>query len=91
MRPGSKFRLLGVILCQTLTRQTGMFFLATFTLANTRKLLIDATNPEITLFKKFSKQVRQLVAGLQAVAIQPGDCVCVNAFNDVSNLHEFTS
>ncbi len=28
--------------------------------------------------------VRKLVAGFKAMGLQPGDCVCLHAFNDVS-------
>lgn len=49
------------------------------------KILIDSSNPCRALsFQELSKQVRQLIAGLKHVGVKPGDCVCVNAFNDVS-------
>ncbi|KAF2120040.1 amp dependent CoA ligase [Lophiotrema nucula] len=48
-------------------------------------LLIDASKPERSLtFKQLKHQVHQLIAGLRALGIQHGDCVCVNAFNDIS-------
>ncbi|GME26541.1 amp-binding enzyme [Neofusicoccum parvum] len=47
-------------------------------------ILIDALSPSNSLsFRQISSRVRQLVAGLQAQGIKPGDCVCVNCFNDV--------
>ncbi|KAF1992845.1 amp dependent CoA ligase [Amniculicola lignicola CBS 123094] len=48
-------------------------------------ILIDASDPDKTLsFNQLRSQVQRLIAGLQAVGVRPGDCVCVNAFNSIS-------
>ncbi|KAF2441575.1 acetyl-CoA synthetase-like protein [Karstenula rhodostoma CBS 690.94] len=50
-----------------------------------KPLLIDASHPEHSVsFNQLKNQVQQLVAGLKAIGIQRGDCVCVNAFNNIS-------
>jgi len=52
--------------------------------AELSQLLIDASNTSRSLsFRGLRSQVKQLVAGLQDLDIQPGDCICVNSFNDV--------
>ncbi|OCK75142.1 acetyl-CoA synthetase-like protein [Lepidopterella palustris CBS 459.81] len=49
-----------------------------------KPLLIDAANPSRYLtFNKLRTVVRQLIAGLKSQGIQPGDCVCINSFNDI--------
>lgn len=50
----------------------------------TDQILVDTVSPFNSLsFKQLATQVRQLIAGLRAQGVQPGDCVCVNCFNDV--------
>ncbi|KAL5380277.1 hypothetical protein DPSP01_007852 [Paraphaeosphaeria sporulosa] len=50
-----------------------------------KPLLIDASNPQHSFsFSQLRTQVQQLIAGLKAIGIQRGDCVCVNAFNNIS-------
>ncbi|PVI05758.1 AMP-binding enzyme [Periconia macrospinosa] len=50
-----------------------------------KHLIIDASNTDRKLsFQELAQQVRQLIAGLKYVGVRPGDCVCVNAFNDIS-------
>ncbi|OCL05746.1 amp dependent CoA ligase [Glonium stellatum] len=54
------------------------------TAETSKPLLIDAANPSRFLtFNGVRKVVRQLVSGLKARGIQPGDCVCVASFNDI--------
>jgi hypothetical protein len=51
----------------------------------TEQLLIDASDTSRFLsYNQLLSHVRRLVAGLQAVGVQQGDCVCVSSFNDVS-------
>ncbi len=51
----------------------------------TEQLLLDACDISRSLsYHQLLSHVRRLVAGLQAVGIKQGDCVCVNSFNDVS-------
>ena len=48
------------------------------------QLLIDPSNASRFLtFKSLRTYVKQLVAGLHALGVERGDCVCVNSFNDV--------
>jgi long-subunit acyl-CoA synthetase (AMP-forming) len=52
----------------------------------TEQLLLDACDISRSLsYNQILSHVRRLVAGLQAVGIEQGDCVCVNSFNDVSS------
>lgn len=49
-----------------------------------KPILIDASNPSRFLtFTTARTAVRKLIAGLQHEGLQKGDCVCVNAFNDI--------
>lgn len=49
-----------------------------------KPILIDTVSPFNSLsLKQLATQVRQLIAGLRAQGVQPGDCVCVNCFNDL--------
>ncbi|KAF2395878.1 acetyl-CoA synthetase-like protein [Trichodelitschia bisporula] len=49
-----------------------------------KPILIDAADPTRSLSTaQLRSQVRRLIAGLQDTGIGPGDCVLVNAFNDV--------
>jgi 4-coumarate--CoA ligase len=51
---------------------------------HTKPLLIDADNEERSLsYQQLRLTVRQLVAGLHHEGISPGDCVLINAFNDI--------
>ena len=50
-----------------------------------RKIYIDSDNPNRSITANGARRmVRKLVAGFKAVGLQPGDCVCLHAFNDVS-------
>ena len=50
-----------------------------------KKIYIDADEPERWLSaRQACETVRKLVAGFIANGLQPGDTVCVYAFNDVS-------
>ncbi|KAH7053306.1 AMP-binding enzyme [Macrophomina phaseolina] len=47
-------------------------------------ILIDALSPSNSLsLHQVAAKTRQLIAGLRAQGIKPGDCVCVNCFNDL--------
>ena len=49
-----------------------------------RKIYIDPDHPGRCLSANEARSmVRKLVAGFKANGLQPGDCVCVHAFNDV--------
>ncbi|PYH98415.1 acetyl-CoA synthetase-like protein [Aspergillus ellipticus CBS 707.79] len=49
-----------------------------------KPIYIDALNPHRSIsWKQARTRVRQLAAGFHAARLQPGDCVCVHAFNDV--------
>ncbi|KAF2435966.1 acetyl-CoA synthetase-like protein [Tothia fuscella] len=49
-----------------------------------KPLLIDPSDTTKSLsYNGLRSQVRRLLSGLQAVGVSPGDCVCVNSFNDV--------
>ncbi|KAL5409043.1 hypothetical protein PMIN03_006205 [Paraphaeosphaeria minitans] len=75
-----------IVLC---TRGISMNFaawaLSPITYDVDKPLLIDASNPDHSFsFSQLKTQVQQLIAGLKAIGIQRGDCVCVNAFNNIS-------
>jgi long-subunit acyl-CoA synthetase (AMP-forming) len=60
---------------------------STCTLSNHLQLLIDPSNTSRALtYRELRSYVRKLVAGLRAVGVQEGDCVCVSSFNDVRYL-----
>ncbi|KIW08580.1 uncharacterized protein PV09_00544 [Verruconis gallopava] len=49
-----------------------------------RPLLCDTSDVSRSLsYNQLRSYVRRLVAGLQSIGIQQGDCICVNSFNDV--------
>lgn len=51
------------------------------------QIYIDAYNPSRSISRNQARLIiRQLVAGFHAVGLKNGDCVAVNAFNDVSFL-----
>ena len=50
-----------------------------------RKIYIDPLRPKRSFSASEARiSVRKLIAGFKANGLQPGDCVCVHAFNDVS-------
>ncbi|OMP89056.1 putative 4-coumarate--CoA ligase 2 [Diplodia seriata] len=50
-----------------------------------KPILIDALSPSVSYsYNQIVAKTRQLIAGLRAQGIQPGDCVCVNTFNDLN-------
>ncbi|KAI4276383.1 MAG: hypothetical protein LQ337_002518 [Flavoplaca oasis] len=49
-----------------------------------KPVLVDASNPSRFLTSDSAKvAIRKLIAGLKAEGLEAGDCVCINAFNDV--------
>ncbi|KAI9818922.1 MAG: hypothetical protein M1827_007743 [Pycnora praestabilis] len=49
-----------------------------------KPIYVDAANPARTLSAREARTVvRKLIAGLKAEGLQPGDCVCIHAFNDI--------
>ncbi|KAL8994167.1 MAG: hypothetical protein Q9169_005798 [Polycauliona sp. 2 TL-2023] len=49
-----------------------------------RPVLVDASNPLRFLTRDSAKlATRKLIAGLKAEGLAAGDCVCINAFNDI--------
>lgn len=53
-----------------------------------KKIYIDADAPERSFSASEARTiVRKFIAGFQAKGLQPGDCVCVYAFNDVCVLY----
>lgn len=53
-------------------------------LINCEQILINATDESRTLnYRQLRYNVRHLIFGLQSVGIRPGDCVCVQSFNDI--------
>ncbi|KAL8830426.1 MAG: hypothetical protein Q9170_005740 [Blastenia crenularia] len=49
-----------------------------------KPVLIDAHDPSRFLtFNTARTTVRKLIAGFQAQGLEKGDCVCINAFNDI--------
>ena len=51
-----------------------------------RKIYIDPDNPTRFITANGARcMVRKLVAGFKAIGLRPGDCVCLHAFNDVSD------
>ena len=49
-----------------------------------KRIYIDADAPERSISAHEARSmVRKLIAGFHAIGLQPGDCVCVYAFNDV--------
>lgn len=64
--------------------------LVSWTFGNTdnnqdKRIYIDPDDPQRSLSASEARvMVRKLVAGFIAKGLQPGDCVCVHAFNDVS-------
>ena len=49
-----------------------------------KKIYINADDPCQSISASEAQiLVRKLVAGFKAVGLQPGDCVCVHAFNNV--------
>ena len=50
-----------------------------------KKVYINPDDPSQSISASEARtMVRKLVAGFKAVGLQPGDCVCVHAFNNVS-------
>ena len=50
-----------------------------------RKIYIDPDHPARSITANGARCiVRKLVSGFKAMGLQPGDCVCLHAFNDVS-------
>ncbi|KAK0637854.1 Acyl-CoA ligase azaF [Lasiodiplodia hormozganensis] len=50
-----------------------------------KPILIDALSPSTSYsYNQIVSKTRQLIAGLRAQGIEPGDCVCVNCFNDLN-------
>lgn len=50
-----------------------------------KQIYTDPDNPQRSLSASEARvMVRKLIAGFKAKGLQPGDCVCVHAFNDVS-------
>ena len=48
------------------------------------QVLIDAGDASRFVTPRTARKVtRQLIAGLKAEGLQPGDCVCIHSFNDV--------
>ena len=51
---------------------------------NTRQVLIDASDASRYVTPRSARKItRQLIAGLRAEGLRPGDCVCIHSFNDV--------
>ncbi|KAL8682811.1 MAG: hypothetical protein Q9186_001140 [Xanthomendoza sp. 1 TL-2023] len=49
-----------------------------------KPILIDASDPSRFITSSTAKVViRKLIAGLKAEGFEPGECVCINAFNDI--------
>ncbi|KAF1810609.1 acetyl-CoA synthetase-like protein [Eremomyces bilateralis CBS 781.70] len=49
-----------------------------------KPILIDTADTTRALsHAQIKSYVRRLVAGLRAIGVAPGDCVCVNSFNDI--------
>ncbi|KAL8670939.1 MAG: hypothetical protein Q9168_004539 [Polycauliona sp. 1 TL-2023] len=49
-----------------------------------KPILVDASNPSRFLTSDSAKvAIRKLIAGLKAEGLEAGDCVCINAFNDI--------
>ena len=49
-----------------------------------KKIYIDAANPERSITATEARTiVRRFVAGFKAAGLEPGECVCLHAFNDV--------
>ncbi|KAL2850628.1 hypothetical protein BJY01DRAFT_233148 [Aspergillus pseudoustus] len=49
-----------------------------------KPLYIDVANPSRSIsYTEARKIVRQLIAGLRAWGLQPGDCVAIHSFNDI--------
>ncbi|KAL8690724.1 MAG: hypothetical protein Q9218_003891 [Villophora microphyllina] len=49
-----------------------------------KAVLVDASNPSRFLTTCTARTaVRKLIAGLRAEGLEQGDCVCINAFNDI--------
>lgn len=51
---------------------------------NTPQVLIDASDASRYVTPRSARKItRQLIAGLRAEGLRPGDCVCIHSFNDV--------
>ncbi|KAL8698837.1 MAG: hypothetical protein Q9201_006351 [Fulgogasparrea decipioides] len=49
-----------------------------------KPVLVDATNPSRFLTTPAARTIiRKLIAGFRAEGLEEGDCVCINAFNDI--------
>ncbi|KAL8649914.1 MAG: hypothetical protein Q9226_005373 [Calogaya cf. arnoldii] len=49
-----------------------------------KPILVDASNPSRFLTSTSAKTTtRKLIAGLKAEGLEAGECVCINAFNDI--------
>lgn len=53
--------------------------------AHHRQLYVDCANPSNTISARDTwSLIRKLIAGFHAAGLQQGDCVCIHAFNFVS-------
>lgn len=51
---------------------------------NNLQVLIDASDASRYVTPRSARKItRQLIAGLRAEGLRPGDCVCIHSFNDV--------
>lgn len=47
-------------------------------------IYIDGLNPKRSISAREARSIiRKLVAGLRAIGVKKGDCVCINSFNDI--------
>ena len=47
-------------------------------------IYVDGLNPQNSISARQARSIiRKLIAGLQAIGLQKGDCVCINSFNDI--------
>ena len=57
---------------------------------NTVQVLIDANDASRYVTPRSARKItRQLIAGLRAEGLRPGDCVCIHSFNDVCTKNGF--
>ena len=56
------------------------------------KIYVDPDHPARSITANGARRmVRKLVSGFKAMGLQPGDCVCLHAFNDVSTQLPFNT